>query len=794
MKNITTFLFVALIFLSSCDFKSTTDNFKLAEKTHIVGLASPVNLNTDTTHIFIKGYFPENPHFSKIETNEAIKTDYSKNSENLTLIVDNEKLPLLSVVNFFIGDDVQSILLKKSEIITRQLSFDPKGKEYKTVKMKGEMNAWNPEAAIFQKKGDKWVTEIEVEPGSYQYCYVVNGKEMLDPSNPDSVSNGMGGYNSVLRVERAGSLKPPVLHTANFSDKTISISSKGEVENIFFFIENQLIPQDYITEKNGVYDICIPSEIYKKAKTYIRAYAYNKGGFSNDILIPLKNGKVIAKASDIERTDFRTAVLYNAFIDRFNNADPTNDRPTPDPAILPKANYHGGDIKGVTAKIKDGYFKNLGVNTIWISPVVKNPEGAYGEYPEPKTKFSAYHGYWPISFTLVDDRLGTPEDLKELVNTAHANNMNVLLDFVANHVHKLHPYYKAHPEAATELYLPDGSLNTERWDTHRLTTWFDVFLPTLNLEKPEIYEMLTDSALFWIKEYNLDGFRHDATKHIPEIFWKTLTHKLKTQIIIPGKRNIYQIGETYGSPQLIGSYVNTPQLDAQFDFNMYDALVGVLAGGNSFKNAEVVLNKSLKYYGHHHLMGNITGNQDRGRFISYASGSLKFSEDAKYVGWNRKIGVDDPVGYNKAQLLNALLAVLPGVPVIYYGDEIGMPGGNDPDNRRMMRFNNLKSEEKQLHDITSKLLKFRRQSMPLIYGETSVLKADDNTFVLKRNYFGQQVYIVVNNSDKKQNIDFNIEIDQKSMKQFNKFNSTRKENNLTVELPPYSFEIIYNFN
>lgn len=792
MKHVIGILLAAVVSFSACDSENGSADFKLSENTYIIGLASPVNLNPDTTRVFIRGYFPEMPQFDSIAANDALSLSFSEDSSNLILTADNENLPTLSVLNFYIDEDSQSILLKKSEMVKHRLTFDPKGKKYETVKMKGEMNAWNPESTPFSYADGLWTAEIKLEPGSYQYCYVVDGQEMIDPSNPDSVSNGMGGFNSVMRVGNTSDTAPPKLHTLSFDEKSLRIDADGTVDDIFFFVDNQMLPKSFYSEQNGVYNLTLPSALAEKESAFIRAYAYNAGGLSNDILIPLKKGKVLDNAEELERTDFRTAILYNAFIDRFNNADTTNDRPTLDPAILPPANHHGGDIKGVTEKIKDGYFKNLGINTIWISPVVKNPEEAYGAYPQPKTKFSSYHGYWPISFTLVDDRLGTPEELKELVKTAHENDMNVLLDFVANHVHESHPYYKAHPEVATNLYLPDGSLNTERWDTHRLTTWFDTFLPTLNLEKPEVYEMLTDSAVYWIKEYNFDGFRHDATKHIPEVFWQTLTHKLRTQIVIPEGRNLYQIGETYGSPQLISSYVNTPQLDAQFDFNMYDTWVGVLAGGNSFENAEETLEKSLKYYGHHHLMGNITGNQDRGRFISYASGSLKLSEDAKFAGWNRAIGVDDPSGYQKAEILNAILAVMPGLPVIYYGDEIGMPGGNDPDNRRMMRFENLKQEEQKLHDITAKLLKFRRTSMPLIYGETEVLLADDTRFVLKRNYFGKQVYLAVNNAPKEQTVEFESDVSETVCNTLLGMEFKAENSKFILNMPAYSFELIYN--
>ncbi|HAG48904.1 MAG TPA: alpha-amlyase, partial [Cryomorphaceae bacterium] len=87
----------------------------------------------------------------------------------------------------------------------------------------------------------------------------------------------------------------------------------------------------------------------------------------------------------------------------------------------------------------------------------------------------------------------------------HGRNMNVLLDYVANHVHLDHPVYKEHPDWATSLYLPDGSLNTERWDEHRLTTWFDTHLPTLDLRRPEVVEPMTDSALIWMTEFGIDG-------------------------------------------------------------------------------------------------------------------------------------------------------------------------------------------------------------------------------------------------------------------------------------------------
>jgi glycosidase len=179
-------------------------------------------------------------------------------------------------------------------------------------------------------------------------------------------------------------------------------------------------------------------------------------------------------------------------------------------------------------------------------------------------------------------------------------------------------------------------------------------------------------------------------------------------------------------------------MDAQFDFNLYDAAVDAFAKPEtSFANLGRVIQESAKYYGSHHMMGNITGNQDRARFISYADGSVKFEENAKQAGWSRKIEHKDNVGYVRLEQLTAFLMSVPGIPCIYYGDEIGMPGGNDPDNRRMMRFDQLNNEEAALRTSTQKLVKLRRKNLPLIYGETYVMQADEKALVIARKYLNQ---------------------------------------------------------
>jgi glycosidase len=455
----------------------------------------------------------------------------------------------------------------------------------------------------------------------------------------------------------------------------------------------------------------------------------------------------------------------------------------------------GGDLQGVNQKIKQGYFDDLGINAIWLSPISENPAGAFGFWNKGvTTKFSGYHGYWPTSYAKVDARFGTNQGFQSLITTAHEKQYNVILDFVAHHIHTDHPLYKQHPEWVTPLYLPDGSMNTERWDDYRLTTWFDTFLPTLLMEKEAVREVVSDSVLFWMKNFEIDGFRHDASKHVPEDFWRLLTKKIKRIQVEKKRNNFFQIGETYGSPALIGSYVNSGEMDGQFDFNLYDAAVNAFAANGDaakdFKQLALTLNQSTSTYGNHHLMGNITGNQDKPRFISLADGSVSNAGDTKLQGWTNNIQNKGDLGFDKLAQMMAFNLTVPGVPVIYYGDEIGLPGANDPDNRRMMQFSNLNENQLKMKEITKQLIDFRRNKLELIYGELTILPIHENVFAFERNYFGKKTIIIF--SKTKQTINFPMS-DALTWTSQLEHQLTKDKKSITLSLKANDFEIISNY-
>lgn len=788
MKNALFLLLILALFACS------KEHTPLPKTRFIPGMANALQLASDTPTVCLADFVPDPEILDSITFNGQSFSVRGENPEVKLTIPSNAK-PVMEM-RFWSKGSYQSVPVIKSRKVNYVYTFDPQGKTYQTVRIRADFNGWTASRTNLELKDGKWTTVIPLDPGRYQYLLVLDGQERRDPANRDSVDNNFGGFNSVLNIGMADKSLLPFLYTRKFesSENEFEIGWTNKPSGVLVFWQNILLDDSYLeNEKEGL-SIDIPEEAGTLERSFIRIFAYNDLGMGNDLLIPLEKDQVVTSSSELRRTDLQAMIIYNVFVDRFFDGDTSNDEPINNPAIvLPPADFHGGDIKGITQKLKEGYFTNLGVNTIWISPVIENPKGAYGQWNDPKTKFSAYHGYWPVSFTKIDPRFGTPEELKELVNEAHKQGINVLLDFVAHHVHELHPYYIEHPKWTTSLYLPDGTMNTEKWDEYRLTTWFDVFLPTLDLQQPEVTEMLADSAVWWIKEYNLDGFRHDATKHVPEIFWRTLTKKLKLQVVEGEGREIYQIGETYGSPQLISSYVEAGMLDGQFDFNVYDAAIGVFGREEDpFSNLDNTLQTSFDYYGKHNLMGYITGNQDRARFISYAGGDLKFNENAKAAGWQRSIGVGDPIGYQRLSMLTAFNMTIPGIPVIYYGDEIGIPGGNDPDSRRMMKFQDLTSLEASTKAIATKLIRIRKNNLAFTYGNFETLYLTDKTYVFARQYFDNEGIVLFNKSDKPAQVTLELPEWLCTRNLTAEFGHmfTLEKNILKVELPPWSFEIL----
>ncbi len=766
---------------------------ELKKTTVLKDLASLIQLGAENTTVNLSDYFIEGSKakitrlpqgLEKIKNDSGVVTFSGKMNNTIDYIS----------VEF--NQEKYDIPVRNTSRTPYTFSFTP-DKEYKDLQVKGSFNGWNVNANPLVLKDGKYEFTVMLNPGNYQYCFVEGEKEFVDPSNPRKVSNGIGGYNSTFSVGDLDAVKPFITTVKNQEDW--KIVADQEVDFVAFY-NNRFISLSKGKELEGK----VPEEANNEEKSFIRVYAYNQSGASNDILVPLHKGTPVINAQELPRTDKRKYIMYSLMVDRFYDANPNNNFKVGEPEVKPEADFQGGDIKGITEKVKEGFFTDLGVNTIWLSPVIKNPDKGYGllDTDYMKTKFSGYHGYWPVSSTKLDPRFGTEQDFKELIEEAHERNVNIIVDYVANHVHLDHPILEQNPDWITQGKLPDGTDNIKKFDAQRFTTWFDTHIPSLDFSKPEVIDQMTDSAVYWFKNYNIDGFRHDATKHIQNEFWRTLTKKVRQQIILPEDRSIYQIGETYGSHEMVNSYVNNGMLDAQFEFSLYHNLSHAVTNPDiSMKDLKVALEESLYYYGSHNIMGNISGNHDKIRITSMGDGSFAEGEDTHKTGWTKKILNKNPIGFQKTGIIMAFNLTAPGVPVIYQGDEFGMPGADDPDNRRMMEFDISNGqdkrpwvieERKKLLENTKKLTHLREENMALIYGDTKILYTDQNVLVFMRNYMDNIVITAINAGNTTEtvsvklpemNLDFNVKA------QFGQpFKINKSELELTLK--ENSFEIL----
>jgi len=714
--------------------------FNLTAQVALHGLNTPLNLEPDSTVLYPRDYLPDQKlrHVIVPQGLTASRLDSQR------ILLQGNPIHKLSTLRLVTPQDTSDLLLIASarrpvtlEIPTASLSWD-------SLRLIGDFNNWNRGSRLYPAGQDTLRIDLHLAPGRYPYKLYRQGEEKLNLANPDTVPNGLGSFNNLLTVP--GDSLPLGRPSLEFQDSGVVLRTLEHPLQYRIFWNNQLLEVPCTRSLRPTCSIDIPAAAYAQERSYLRIFSFRPSAKGVDRLIPLQYGQPVTSSAHLSRQDWHQARLYFLMVDRFVNGDTSNDRLTPGDSIHPKANYYGGDLAGVRQKIRQGYFDSTGVNTLWLSPITQNPLDDWGYWDKGavKSTFSGYHGYWPIRSKQVDFRFGDSATFRGLLDQAHQQGHNVLLDYVANHVHLQHPIYQKHPEWATELYLPDGSKNTEKWDSQRLTTWFDDHLPTLDLRRWEVVDPLADSALYWLTQFPLDGFRHDATKHIDELYWRTLTRRIRLRT----DRPIYQVGETYGAPQLINSYLSTGMLDGQFDFNLYDAAVQTFAKSKNLPQLRQTLQASLETYGYHHLMGNISGNQDRSRFISLASGQVKFDEDQKLAGWERQIGKPDSSAYRRLMLLHSFNFAIPGLPVIYYGDEIGLPGANDPDNRRMMYFQDWSPEERMVYQQVQHLNQLRDTLLPLIYGDTRTEIPQPGLLKITRRYGPQELTIYLNTNQK----------------------------------------------
>jgi neopullulanase len=452
-------------------------------------------------------------------------------------------------------------------------------------------------------------------------------------------------------------------------------------------------------------------------------------------------------------------VMYLIMPDRFANGDPTNDEPAEAPGSHDRSKsraYHGGDLRGIQNHLQ--YLKDLGVTALWLTPIVKN--GAAQDY----------HGYGAVDLYAVDPHLGAVKDYQDLVAAAHKQGMKIFFDAVPNHVGPKHPwvsnpplpdwfhgtlqrhidsfspikgsfYGKADSQTIASdpfeaLIDPHASIRMKR----NLTDgWFFGILPDMDTENPVVEQYLLQNSVWWAEISGLDGFRLDTFPYVGRKFWASWHAGLRR--LYP---HLTMVGEVFHpDPSVTSFFVGGVRrydgidsgLSTVFDFPMFFTLRDVLLrGAPAGRIAEVLRHDNL--YVHPEMLVPFFANHDVPRFAG-AEGS-------------------SPA---KLKLAFGLALTVRGIPEIYYGDEIGMPGGGDPDNRRdfpggwigdendAFTQGGRSREQQEIFSYVQSLLSLRREHAALRMGQLWHLASDESSYVFVRESEQERMVVVFNNAD-----------------------------------------------
>jgi glycosidase len=572
---------------------------------------------------------------------------------------------------------------------------------------------------------------FRVPPGEYGYLVVEDGATRLDELNPLTAFHA-GSEVSWLRSEDCSVPKVRV--------DEVEATDEGRVRvHATFLASGAGDPLDVRSVRGTGFEgttFRVERADPTTGKVVLAGDGLGQGKYTVVVEAADRAGRVAEEARAVAwvrpaMREWTDGILYQIMTDRFLGSGAERLGPPPTPG-----SRAGGTFDGVRAAIESGELEELGVTGVWLSPVYLNPTEAR-EGPWDGRMYEGYHGYWVQESRRVDPRLGGEEALHALVAAAHSRGLRVLLDIVPNHVYETNPIYR---EKQGKGWFFDGADKCIcgnapcPWSTHIETCWFTSYLPDYRWQHIEVMQHGEAESLWWTHTFDIDGVRVDAVPMMPRAATRRIAHGLRSSVHPSSEQ--FLLGEIYtgggqGGIDQIRYHLGPAGLNSAFDFPLMWALRNTIAHGKgSFEDIADILEASERSYaGSGVTMSLIVGNHDTTRFLSEAHG------DAAQDPWeDPPVQPTGPEPYARHRMAMALVMTLPGLPVIYYGDELGLAGGGDPDCRRVMpASSDLNAHQQGLLQDVRRLGKLRRCSEALRRGEQVTLRADEDTYAFVRD-------------------------------------------------------------
>ena len=399
-------------------------------------------------------------------------------------------------------------------------------------------------------------------------------------------------------------------------------------------------------------------------------------------------------------------VVYQIFPSRFAATQPVDKELWYKAPITPVDDLHG-NLRGIIEHLD--YIKDLGIDVVYLTPIFKS---------------NSCHKYDTIDYYQVDPSFGTTEDLKELVQKSHERGMKVVLDAVYNHSGREFFAFqdileKGEKSKYLDWYFIDELPPRGEWGEIPNFKCFGYYggMPKLNLKNPEVEKYITDVACYWIKECDIDGWRLDVGDEISHFFWKNFRKAIKAV-----KKDMLIIGEIW---HYAGDFLEGDEWDTVMNYPFYLNLIDLLA------DEKINVSQFVQNLGYlkgrlnkkcYPLMWNLIDSHDTARFLHLCHDNKK-----------------------KQHLAAAFQLLLPGMPMVYYGDEYAMPGANDPDCRRGMYWDE-EYQDKEMYNWYKKLMQIRKAHACIVEGEMieTITNDDEDTIVMIRKNGEETIAMLFN--------------------------------------------------